>query len=181
MESDLLAEIEGLNRRVGALNDRLETKMQFTWREDDNKYFEGINDKDGRAVKVGRVAIKNTSEAQTIDSAEVSIINYAKDESPRQITVDKNLVSSLSGGSCINLHARREHNFNLFRVRENNVIQFGPFSNGEYSPPLQPGKYKIKVTASAKNTPREDCYFFLEFGQKGNVEFRPWRVGEPSR
>jgi hypothetical protein len=173
---------ERARKKIAALEDRMAPRLEFTWRANDNKYLDSAEPPKGRRelMKIGRVAVKNMSEAETLHNVEASLINYKIDRHASFTSIDKHLRNSSTGQQSTHLHARREANFNLFYVMQNATrIRLGPFVDGA-DIALRPGKYALKVTASAEDMIRKDALFFLHFDSFEYIEFRPWQPGDTS-
>jgi hypothetical protein len=165
-----------------ALEARLARSLEFTWRQNDNKFLETTKRKGVKnsSMLVGRVAVKNRSYTESIRGVDVSLINYKIDGESRFTSIDRHLRNNSTGQQKTDLHARREANFNLFYVMDNDpLLRLGLFIDGD-SIPLSQGKYALKVTASADDMGREDAFFFLDFSGFDNIEFRPWEPGATS-
>jgi hypothetical protein len=160
-----------LRERIAALEARLEPRLAFTWRPNDNKYLERVDSPEGmmEPIKIGSVAVKNLSERESVRDVEVRLIHYRTDDFFKSL--DRHLLNNSDGQQKVNLHARSEANFNLFRVAENGTsISLGPFVGGDATR-LPPGRWTLKVTASAENMKRENALFLLEFDSHGNIKY----------
>ena len=169
-----------LHERIESLQARLMPKLKFTWRPDDNKYLERGSRKTPRRERfmIGRVAVKNISEGETIRGVEVSVIHYRPDGGPKFKTLEKSLINNSTHERRTDLHASREANFDLFEVTEHGArLWFGPFVDGSKIA-VRFGKYAIKVTASAQDMRRQDFTFFLYVEGFDKIEFRPWEPGD---
>ena len=159
--------------RIASLEERLAPRLKFTWRPGDSKYLERIERTDGTVGYsiIGRVAIKNLSDSDSVRGLEVSLINYRSSDGLAPKTIDKNLINNATAEQRGALHAKREANFNMFkRDSDSSRLVLGPFV-GEPMYDLAPGTYFLKVTASADNMRREDALFLLEFDAHGAVKF----------
>ena len=150
---------DALAVRVEDLERRLKPSMRFEYNDTDNKFLETttvyLNGGRVREYQIGRVAIRNTSEAESVENVEITLIHYMIDGSDVYKTIDKKLMANSIAEPIVDLHASRAENFNLFRIRDkpNRAhIELGPFVDSSYQQvPL--GKYRIKVTASGKGSP----------------------------
>jgi hypothetical protein len=168
--------------RYDELRMAVEPNVDFMWRENDNKFLEAgtarIHGRNVRA-KMGRVAVKNMSLSTSRSGIEVSLIHYIRNGEVQYTTVAKKLIANSIGQAVVELHSMCEETFNVFFVQEtNNRAYFGRFADGTLSNHLEPGAYKVKITASGRDMRRIDRYYLLEFRDYAHVMFRPWKVGD---
>jgi hypothetical protein len=108
-----------LREQIATLENRLKPALQFTWRPEENKFLEVVEKRSTfpagartvklhNSVKVGRVAIKNMSYAESIIGAHVSLVNYESGAKEKYISVDKRLIARSTGEPIVNLDHRRE-------------------------------------------------------------------------
>jgi hypothetical protein len=171
---------EEARKQIYDLESQLAPRLEFTWRAEDNKYFDRRRD---ATTYIGRVAVKNTSKSQTVRGVDVTLIHYKIDGVREYTTLDRKLVANSVGHHIVNINPWREENFNLFRIEIPSAadtggfqVTLGPFANGDVES-LSPGRYQIKVTASGDCVPSVPASYLLSFpGAK--IEFRPWRDGD---
>lgn len=117
-------------------------------------------------IAIGRAAVINLSESDSIHGVEVSLTHHRRKHDGLITSIDRNLINNATNQQYTSLHARREGNFNLFIIRQGpgwrDELFIGPFVDGERIL-LKPGKYILKVTASSENMKRENARFSLEF------------------
>ncbi|HET9272893.1 MAG TPA: hypothetical protein VFO09_01335 [Methyloceanibacter sp.] len=106
-----------------------------------------------------------------MSSLEVGVINYNNEDGVIPKTIDKNLINNATNEQRTNLHSRREANFDMFKMMDDGSLFLGPFVGG-YTVPLRPGRYYLKVTASAENMRREDTLYILDFDGCGSIKYR---------
>lgn len=165
-------------QRIEELEDKLIPRIEFEFSEADIKHLESIReivDLGDRPFTIGKVAIRNLSATETLEKAEVTLVNYrgAGDSSPN--TVDRKLIAPSIRQQILDIHARRAENFRLFRVQEgvgSPSIQFGPFADGNYLT-LPIGHYVVKTTASASATPHAVAFYQVSVNASGKVRFGP--------
>ncbi|MGE0650299.1 MAG: hypothetical protein AB7P12_00915 [Alphaproteobacteria bacterium] len=173
------------NREIENLKARSAPTLRFVYDKDDEKYYQRqseITKGIGVEYFAGRVAVKNDSETETVRSAELTLINYRKDGDNKYYPFDRKLRAPSLNKFIIDVHPQRTENFDLFRIRGANrgrQIRFGPFADGSYTP-LPPGKYAVKVTASADCMNRVYQMYFIELETSQKVTFRPWQPGDTS-
>jgi hypothetical protein len=170
---------DALSSRIEQLERRLRPVLQIEFVEHENKHFETIHDGELQ-YQVGRIAVRNTSNSETVEDVDVTLIHYKKHGESIHTTIDKKLVADSIGQQVVDIHSRRAENFNLFRVRADvpgACLCFGPFPNTSYVK-VTPGRYRVKVTASGKSVPRCDAYYLIEALDDGPITFRIWQVGD---
>lgn len=173
--------------KISDLEATLVPSIDFEYRPTDNKYLDKVDIKNSRGhyrkYWVGRVSIKNTSLSETSEDVEVTLVHYREENGSRPfVTVDKKLVAHSIGRPVVDVHPNRAENFNVFRALDNipiRTVQLGLFPDETFES-LEPGKYVIKVTVSAKSQPHRYQLYFLAFGGSDTITFRPWKAGDTS-
>ena len=148
---DKKGEADIAHAEVQSLQQQASPRLQFTWRPEDNKHLEYVQD-----AQIGRVAVKNLSKTQTVRNVDVTLIDYRRDGEFWYTTIDRKILANSIDQPIVNINPWREENFNLFRAYVRSLrdgagleLTFGPFVNGS-GERIQSGTYKVKITASGE-------------------------------
>ncbi len=172
-------------KEIGELKAKAIPRLRFVYDGKDTKYLETkriLVSRTPKLYQVGRVAVKNDSESESVLKAEITLVHCNKDGVNSPETIDRKLIAPSLGQPILDIHAQRTENFDLFRIRGEGKargIEFGPFADGSYKT-IPAGKYAVKVTASAASMSRIYQMYFLSLDEDQKVTFRPYQQGDTS-